>query len=800
MKFTNRLSFRLARNAVLIALFLGILLSLVQVLIDYLNEKSSLDKEIRAVISISHAPASQIAYNIDARLAEELLEGLLKHPAIVHAEIVDTDKRVLATRQRERHISNYRWLSDMLFGRDRTYSEALYVQQLDDVKLGDLTVIADTYPAGADFLQRAAFTLLSGFVRSLVLSAVLLILFYTMLTQPLLKVIEAVAEVDPDEPEKIRLPVPAGHEHDEIGVLVRATNQQLQAIEQSLAKLRQAESRLKGYSEQLEQIVEVRTKELSEKNRQLIKTNHDLRIAKEDAVRRAKSRADFLASMSHEIRTPFNGVLGMISLTLEEPLTDRQREQLNVAYQSGLALLELLNDILDISKVEAGKLTLEHIPFSLRKIVEDTARLLANNAHAKGIAVHTDIPPDFPETFVGDPTRMRQVISNLVSNAIKFTEEGHVTVRVRLDASGQTLIEVIDTGIGIAEDALNDIFSPFSQADAGTTRKYGGTGLGLTLCRHLVSHMHGQITVSSKVGLGSRFQVTLPLTIVEEPARDTPEEKPLAGQPFTLISRAGNPFTEVLDHYLRYWGASVTRYSYHTLESLDYNHLELPGQANVVIDSRALLPLINQRLKADSRVILTTHTHISASKEALEKMGIQVVLSAPFVRDRVLRQLADRTSETEPSGKDEHSTSLKTVSARILLVEDNRVNQMVARTILKKLGYDVVVANNGREALDILSTDHFDLILMDCHMPIMDGYEASRLIRQRPEYDRTPIIAVTANVMRGDKEKCFGAGMNDYITKPYEKDVLLRKLQTWLSRGNSAKAQKHPDDRDSASA
>ena len=793
LKLTNRLSFRLARNAVLIALFLGILLSLLQVLVDYISEKSALDKDIRAIISISHAPASQIAYNIDARLAEELLEGLLKHPAIIHAEIVDTDKRVLASRQRGRVESSYRWLSDMLFGRDRTFSEALYVQQLDDVKLGDLTVVVDTYPAGADFLQRAAFTILSGFVRSLILSAVLLILFYTMLTQPLLKVIEAVAEVDPHEPEKVRLPVPAGHEQDEIGVLVRATNAQLQAIEQNLSKLRQAEARLKSYSEQLEQIVDVRTRELSEKNRQLIKINHDLRVAKEDAVRRAKARADFLASMSHEIRTPFNGVLGMISLTLEEPLTDKQREQLNVAYQSGVALLELLNDILDISKVEAGKLTLEHIPFNLRRVLEDTARLLANNAQAKGVALHTDIAPEFPETFAGDPTRIRQVVSNLLSNAIKFTEQGSVTLRVRLNHDGNTVIEVIDTGIGIARDALDSIFSPFSQADAGTTRKYGGTGLGLTLSRHLVSHMNGQISVDSEPGRGSTFSVTLPLEIQDRSSPDQ-RELPLAGQRYLAIFAAHNPLCTTLVHYLNFWGAQVDSQTYRTVQDLDYQHLDVPEGCRVIVDSRAILPLLESRIDISQRpLILTTHIPLTADKSTLEAMGIRAVISAPFSRDRVLDQLLGKSSpeqkhagDNTPAGTSRH--------ARVLLVEDNRVNQMVAKTIIRKLGYEVVTANNGKEAVEMVAADQFDLILMDCHMPIMDGYEASRRIRQNPECDDIPIIAVTANVMRGDKEKCFGAGMNDYITKPYEKDVLLKKLDEWLNR-----QKHHPADSSAAS-
>jgi len=779
----NRLSFRLTRNTVLLALFLGMVLSLLQVIIDYVNEKNSLDSEIRAIITISHAPASQIAYNIDSRLAAELLEGLLEHPAIIHAEIIDTDNRILSSRERRAQESPYRWLNDLLFQPTRTYSETLFVPQLNDFVLGNLNVVVDTYPSGAEFLSRATFTLVSGFVRSLILSAVLLILFYVMLTQPLVKVISSVSEVDPETPEKIRLPVPKGHEMDEIGVLVNSTNNQLQAIDANLEKLRKAESRLKNYSEQLEQIVDSRTKELSEKNKQLIKSNHDLRVAKEEAVRRAKARADFLANMSHEIRTPFNGVLGMISLTLEEPLSEKQKEQLNVAYSSGVSLLDLLNDILDISKVEAGKLTLESISFNLRKTTEDVSRLLAQNAHAKQVALYSAIAPDFPEQVYGDPTRIRQVISNLTGNAIKFTDAGCIMISLRTTEAQQIEICVKDTGIGIEQDRIESIFSPFSQGNTNITRKYGGTGLGLTLCRQLIAHMGGDLSVNSKIGEGSEFKVTIPLK-TDETVQPPTIDSGLRNYQFLLMYQESNlTFRSIADE-LKHWGLKTLSISFSQVQDLSLKDVKFSHNTIVLFDSRSIAPMLVEHQDIEMvKLILVARQNIPSESNAMALMRIEQMISAPVSRERLYETLCKVTNLTSTLKEEDDRLIApgRHVNHRVLLVEDNQVNQMVAKTILKKLGYEVSIAHNGQKALDIIGNGDFDIILMDCHMPVMDGYEATRHIRLDPRFDNLPIVAVTANVMQGDKERCMNCGMNDYLTKPYEKKALALLLEKWLN-------------------
>ncbi len=786
ISFSNRLSFRLARNTVILALLLGTMMSMTQVILDFLDQKHSLDNEIRAIITISHAPASQIAYNIDARLAAELLEGLLEHPAIIHAEIIDTDNRILSSRDQPAAESPYRWLSDLLFQPTRTYSEALFVPQLTDFVLGDLYVVVDTYPGGSQFLQRATFTLMSGFVRSLILSAVLLILFYLMLTKPLVRVIAAVSEVDPETPEKVRLPVPQGHEFDEIGVLVNSTNNHLQSIDGNLEKLRKAESRLKTYSEQLEQIVDSRTKELSEKNNQLIKSNHDLRIAKEEAVKRAKARADFLANMSHEIRTPFNGVLGMISLTLEEPLSAKQKEQLNVAYSSGTALLELLNDILDISKVESGKLTLENINFDMRKTVEDVARLMAQNAHAKQVEVYSAVAPGFPERIYGDPTRIRQIVSNLVGNAIKFTEQGYVKVSLEYAHKDGVLLKVIDTGIGIDKARLDSIFSPFSQGDTQITRKFGGTGLGLTLCKQLVNHMGGALNVESTAGQGSTFSVQLPL--IQDSAVPAFEiDLRLHQHKYVLIHQNENLTFHSLAEDIKYWKLPLRVLHYDKIQDLVLKKEQFAENSVVLFDSRSIAPFLVEHPDIDRlNLILVARQSIPSQTEALKLMKIQQLISAPVSRDRLYETICKviHIHDDAAEAEDRLPEKVAKPGQHVLLVEDNQVNQLVAKTILKKLGYEVSIAHNGKEAVDTISTMDFDIVLMDCHMPVMDGYEATLKIRKNPKYDQLPIVAVTANVMQGDKEKCMQVGMNDYLTKPYEKKALAALLHKWLSGEN----------------
>lgn len=549
---THRLSFKQASLTVLVAFILGTLLSLIQVGVDYASQDASINREVRALLDVSHNPAARIAYNIDAGWPRKLVLGLLRSPAVVRAEIIDTSGLPLASASREPAESRLRPLSDFLFGHKRVYEDPLHVDHAPGEALGVLHLEIDTFVFGNDFLRRAGITLLSGFVRSLLLSLILLVLFYTLLTKPLVSLIQALSGHDPRSPARMRLPCPKGHERDEIGVLVEVINRQLGRISVEIEQRREAENRLTQYLEELESIVAARTAELKAANARLTLSNQELEEARQTALDMAQARASFLANMSHEIRTPLNGLLGMLSLSLDGPLTPEQRQQLSIAHDSGKVLVELLNDVLDLSKFEAGQLVLEQIPFDLGVLVEDTASLLSQNA-AAGVELTCLVDPALPAQVSGDPTRIRQVVSNLLSNALKFTRLGRVDVRVEATAEG-VRISVRDTGIGIAQEALDRIFQPFTQADAGITRQYGGTGLGLALTRKLCEAMQGELTVESTVGLGSLFSVGLPLAPVSPPL----QALPLRGRVIAQCS-ANSGLAQLLQTWLPRWGLEYKR-------------------------------------------------------------------------------------------------------------------------------------------------------------------------------------------------------------------------------------------------
>jgi signal transduction histidine kinase/ActR/RegA family two-component response regulator len=765
--FQKRLSYRLTRDTVLIAMVLGLVLNIVQVTLDYFSARDSMEQEIRALIEISHSPASQIAYNIDIRLAEELLDGLLRHPATIDARIIDNNGQTMAAASQSSPDSRYRWISDLLFGDSRVFSQELVVPQLSDLSLGSLTVTIDTYHYGLLFLQRAGYTVISGLLKSLVLTAALLFIFFFVLTRPMLNVIGALSRVKAETPEKVRLPVPENHREDEIGLMVGVINQHLETIDSSLAQLRMAESAMKNYSSQLEQEVEDRTREISEKNDALQRGNRALVRAKEDAVRRARARANFLASMSHEIRTPLNGVLGMLGLALEGDMEQAQRNRLEIALNAGQSLLGLLNDILDISKVEAGKLSLENIPFSLRNLVEECATLHAQQARRKNIDVVADIDCDLPESFLGDPTRTRQILNNLLSNAIKFTEQGFVRIHATR-YNGNVRIDVVDTGIGMSKEGLHRIFSPFSQADSDTTRLYGGTGLGLTLCRQLVERMHGQILVDSEEHEGTHFTVNLPL-----PVHDEQESQPSMPAIPGLLQQVGvdigmprdYPHRTPIEHQLRAWGIPLR-------EAAPDGEGILMIAANESDETAAQLA---SSWSGTGIILVDRDGSAHPTKD-------RQILSMPLRREQLYRTLC-RAAGLDIGDRARIIATPAGVSRtlNLLLVEDNQVNQVVASSMLKKLGHTVTLAENGKQALEALQQGErrFDIVLMDCQMPVMDGYEATRNIRENPEWQDLPVIAVTANVMQGDRDDCLESGMNDYITKPYNRADLKSIIDRW---------------------
>ncbi|WJD64137.1 hybrid sensor histidine kinase/response regulator [Pseudomonas kurunegalensis] len=765
IKFTNRLSYKQARLTVLVGFILGTLLSLIQIGIDYASEDASINREVRALLQISHNPASRIAYNIDAELALELTRGLLQSPAIIRARLIDNNETVLADVERPRLEDRYRPLSDFLFGEQRQFKERLYLTHMPEEYLGTLYLDVDTYAFGSRFLDRAGITLLNGFARSLVLTGILLALFYMMLTKPLVTVIGALSGSDPRKPRQTRLECPHGHEHDEIGVLVKVANQQFVSMATEIEQRRTAENRLTQYLNELEDIVSARTNELKASNSSLSLSNQELEQARSRALDMAQARAAFLANMSHEIRTPLNGMLGMIALALDNPLPSEQRQQLAIAHDSGKVLVELLNDILDLSKFDAGQLELERIAFDMGSMVEDTANLLSQNT-AQSVELTCLIARDFPSSVLGDPTRVRQIVSNLLSNALKFTRFGRVDIRL-VTIVGGVRLEVRDTGIGIPEEAQVRIFQPFTQAGAGITRQYGGTGLGLALTRNLCKAMQGHLHIRSEPGFGSCFTAELPLPVHTEAIPPTPLHGRVAA-----LSAAGSGLNELLQNLLPAWGLAYQRHD--SSATLDTTAIDL-----LITDDVDHLFELRPALKTPI-LLVTAYGNFLPNEQSLALAPLHQ-LARPLARNALYQTLRRTLQGHEP----EHPLATPAISleqgrARILLVEDNPVNQLVARGMLAKLGCQVQLATQGAEALELLEQDEFDLVLMDCNMPVMDGYEASRRIRQSGRWPHLPIVALTANAMPEERERCRAAGMSDYLAKPFRREELLALVDHWV--------------------
>jgi signal transduction histidine kinase/CheY-like chemotaxis protein len=672
---------------------------------------------------------------------------------------------VLANVKRPGVQSGYRVISDFLFGANRQFEDRLYLDHLPTESLGILRLDVDTYSFGNRFLRRAEVTLLNGFARSLLLTGILLALFYVMLTKPLVRVIRELSSRDPRSAESTSLECPTDHENDEIGVLVKVANQQFENIATEIQQRRNAENRLTDYLGQLENIVSARTAELKAINSRLSQSNQELEVARSTALDMAEARSVFLANMSHEIRTPLNGLLGMIALSLDGPLNAEQQQQLSIAHDSGKVLVELLNDILDLSKFDAGQLELEHIPFDLGSLIEDTANLLSQNA-APSVELSCLIDPQFPALVLGDPTRVRQIVSNLLSNALKFTRFGRVDVRLSTFEDG-VRIEVCDTGIGIAQDAQVKIFQPFTQAGAGITRQFGGTGLGLALTYNLCEAMQGRLTISSEAGFGSQFCADLPLP---SHTRALPPAS-LRGK-VIAITAASSGLAELLSSVLPGWGLDYEQ------RSIDDSLLGVNPDVLITDCPECLFGL---RPSCTAPILLVTaYGSFMPSEEALALAPLQQQ-ARPLARN-ALYQTLRRTLQPELSTI--NGARLDVLSpqrrGRVLLVEDNPVNQLVAKGMLGKLGCEVIVAGHGGEALDQLEQSEFDLVLMDCNMPVMDGYEASRQIRRSGRWPQLPIVALTANAMSEERERCRAAGMSDYLAKPFRREELAALLDLWI--------------------
>ena len=721
---------------------------------------------------VAHNSEAAVAFN-DRDAAIQTLSGLDSRPEIEEACLVlASGEHVTALDRDNEHDLEIEKVLD--HGHRFIGSDVLFASPvvLDGKRLGTLYLRADLAPVRAALLRLYGQMLALVLAGSLLLALVLANHFQRFVTAPILHLAGVVQSVGEKDDYSLRA-TKAGS--DEVGVLTDAFNQMLRQIEQSKQTLVAA-------NDELGLRVRERTAELH--------------AAKEAAEEANQAKSEFLANMSHEIRTPMNGIIGMTELVLDTKLDRTQRDYLNMAQASANALLHLINDILDFSRIEAGKMELERIGFGLRHCVAMVLKPLGLHADQKGLELTADIPAEVPDHLVGDPMRLRQVLTNLVDNAIKFTERGDVTLRVNVESNGTgenyLRFSVTDTGIGIPAAKQAIIFDAFAQADGTTTRNYGGSGLGLAIASRLVRQMGGCIEVDSTEGAGTTFHFTARFDVRQSPAPEVPQTDPGSLEDLPVLVVDDNAINRrILRDMLASWRmkpAVVASGAAAIVEMLRAAHAGTPFPLVILdgmmpdMDGFAVAEKIRAHAELSGATVMMLSSAMPPNAAArCGELGVASYLTKPVAQSELLDAILIALDGSHKIEIPESETGArgKGNALRILLAEDNVINRAVAESILSKRGHLVVHAANGREAMEAACREAFDLILMDVQMPEMDGLEATKRIRELEKASgrHTRIVAMTAHALAGDRERCLAAGMDDYLSKPLRKEDLLGVLR-----------------------
>ncbi len=776
------------------------------------NEKKNARKYIaEELFSMAEVIASNsgaaLAFH-DQEAAREMLRSLQVKPEIIYADLHDAQQAIFAEYARDdrngakisdeghQHLDGKRMLdTDKFQASTKSFMADGHLHVTQDVKFSGSTV--GTVHLVNDMSQLHARLYSFYIVISIIVAVTLLVVFIVaarmqkVFTGPLLALMQSMGEVTRGKDYSVRVKKKS---NDEFGILIDRFNDMV-------AEIQSRDNELLNYSTGLEEMVASRTSELSLAKGELEETVRDLETALVAAEAASKAKSEFLSTMSHEIRTPMNGILGMTELLLNTGLKERQRHFADTILRSADSLLSIINDILDFSKIEAGKLELEEHIFDLRELIEDASEMMAERAQAKGLELIPVFVGPLPIAVKGDSTRLRQVLVNLVANAIKFTNSGEVVVRVEeMAAAGEKRtfrFAVEDTGIGVSPDQKEHIFDLFSQADNSTTRKYGGTGLGLSISRQLVELMGGEIGVDSEPGRGSVFWFTLTFTCRPDSGEryiDTKRDNLLGMRLLIVDDNATN--RDILTSQVRSWGVTsvAVESGAQALDLLRKSAAEGVPYDVVLLDWH--MPEMDgielaRQIRTDPSIcdiglVMLSSASFDDQSSLAARAGVELYLSKPVRQNLLFDTLLSRMGKKEDEGvapPEDSLSSLVVFDAHILLVEDNLINQDVCHYMLRIMQCRIDMAENGREAVAAASGTKYDLILMDCHMPEMDGFTATKEIRRNEAEcgkERVPIIALTGDVQMGIKEQCQAAGMDDYLSKPFYMEALQKAMGKFL--------------------